>query len=72
MQNTAPTAPAHTEATSFWNPGRSTEPEPERPRSSSITSTDANPRARAASAIPYWRRWLSVFSTTCDMVDWRT
>lgn len=64
MQNTAPVDPAQTEATSFWNPGRSTEPEPERPRSSSMTVTDMNPSARAASAIPYCRRWLSVFSTT--------
>ena len=35
MQNTAPTDPAQTAATSFWNPGRSLRPEPERPKSSS-------------------------------------
>ena len=49
MQNTAPTEPEQTEATSFWKPGRSTNPEPERPRSSSITVTEANPTDRAAS-----------------------
>ena len=27
---------------------------------------------RSVFAIAYWRRWLSVFSKTCPMVDWRT
>ena len=71
MQYTAPTDPAHTAAASFWNPGRSAAPEPERPRSSSITVTDAKPAARAASASSYCRLWLSVFSSTCVRVDWR-
>ena len=72
MQNTAPVEPEQTEATSFWKPGRSTNPEPERPRSSSITVTEANPSERADSASAYCRRWLSVCSATWPMVDWRT
>ncbi len=72
MQYTAPTSPAQTDVTSFWNPGRSAAPEPERPRSSSITATEAKPAARAWSASPYCRRLLSVLPTTCDMVDCRT
>ena len=71
MQNTAPIDPVHTAAASFWNPGRSEVPEPERPRSSSMTVTDANPAARAVSASAYCRRWLSVFSRTCAGLDWR-
>ena len=71
MQNTAPTDPEQTEATNFWNPGRSTNPDPERPRSSSITVTEANPCVRAELASAYCRRWLSVCSATCPMVDWR-
>jgi len=35
MQNTAPAEPEQTEATNFWKPGRSTKPDPERPRWSS-------------------------------------
>ena len=72
MQNTAPVKPEQTEATSFWKPGRSTNPEPERPRSSSISVTEANPIERADSANAYCRRWLSVCSATWPMVDWRT
>ena len=72
MQNTAPTSPAQTAVTSFWKPGRSATPEPDRPRSSSMTATDAKPAARACSASPYCRRLLSVLPTTCDMVDCRT
>jgi len=53
MQNTAPTEPEQTEATNFWKPGRSTNPDPERPRSSSITVTAANPCVRAESASAY-------------------
>ena len=38
QQNKAiPAEPEQTEATNFWKPGRSTKPDPERPRSSSIT-----------------------------------
>src|SRR2546425_402789 len=44
--------------TSRWKPGRSTAPEPERPRSSSIVVSVANPWARAVSANAYCRRWL--------------
>jgi len=69
MQKTAPIDPVHTAATSFWKPGRSIAPDPDRPRSSSMTATDAKPIVRAASARAYWRRWLSVFSTTCPIVD---
>ena len=69
MQNTAPTEPAQTAATNFWNPGLSIEPDPERPRSSSMTVTDAKPAARADAANAYCRRWLSVFSATCPLVD---
>jgi hypothetical protein len=43
MQNTAPIEPEHTDATGFRKPGRSTRLDPERPRSSSITTTEANP-----------------------------
>src|SRR5437867_10829442 len=64
--------PVHTEATSFWNPGRAISPDPERPRSSSITVTDENPADWADSTSAYWRRWLSVFSITCPKVDWPT
>ena len=69
MQYTAPTDPAHTAAASFWKPGRSVAPEPDRPRSSSMTVTEVNPAVRAASTSSYCRRWLSVFSSTCDRVD---
>ena len=65
MQNTAPIDPVHTAAASFWKPGRSEAPSPERPRSSSMTDTDANPVVRAVSTSSYCRRWLSVFSRTC-------
>ncbi|HET9687437.1 MAG TPA: hypothetical protein VFP79_09685, partial [Pseudolabrys sp.] len=43
----------------------------ERPRSSSITATEANPHDRADSARAYYRRWLSVCSATWPKVDWR-
>ena len=56
---------------SLFNELRSTKPDPERPRSSSITVTEANPYVRAESASAYCRRWLSVCSATCPMVDWR-
>ena len=49
---TAPTRPSQIAARSFSKPGREI-PEPERPRSSSITSTVLQPRARARSASPY-------------------
>ena len=43
-------------ATSRSKPGRCIEPDPERPRSSSITVTDAKPAASAAFARSYCRR----------------
>ena len=52
MANTAPTRPSQIAASSLSNPGRLT-PEPERPRSSSMTVTSVQPRARARSARPY-------------------
>ena len=55
----APTVPAQTMATRRWNPGRSTLPDPDRPRSSSITVTDWKPARSAALARSYCRRWLS-------------
>ena len=72
MQKIAPIDPAHTKATSFWNPGRSIVPDPDRPRSLSMITTDAKPIVRADSAKAYWRRRLSVFSATCPMLDCRT
>jgi hypothetical protein len=36
-----------------------------------MTVTDAKPAARAWSASPYWRGLLSVFPTTCDILDCR-
>ena len=56
MQKTAPTDPVHTEATSFWKPGRSIVPDPDRPKSSSMITTDAKPIVLADSAKAYWRR----------------
>src|SRR3712207_2724207 len=55
----APTLPAQTRATSFWKPGRTVSPDPERPRSSSITLMEAKPAALAASTRAYCRLWLS-------------
>jgi hypothetical protein len=47
---------------------------PERPRSSSITSTrpTGQPSPTARSARPYRSRVDSVWSATCCTVDWRT
>ena len=72
MQNTAPIDPLQTAATSRWNPGRSVMPEPDRPKSSSITKTEAKPAVRAASTSAYCRIWLSVLPSTWPIVDWRT
>ena len=41
------------------------------PRSSSMTSTRAQPCRRATSTRSYWRRWLSRLSRTCAGVDFR-
>jgi hypothetical protein len=62
------TSPEHTIATSRSKPGRCIVPDPERPRSSSITVTDAKP-ASAAFARSYCRRWLSRLPVTCAIVD---
>jgi hypothetical protein len=72
MQYTAPISPVQTIATSRSKPGRCIVPDPERPRSSSITVTDTKPTASAAFARSYCRRWLSRLPVTCAMVDWRT
>ena len=69
--NTAPTSSRQTADTSRWNPGRSTRPDPDRPGSSSTTSTRLQPRERARSASSYCRRRLSRSSWTWPSVDWR-
>ena len=51
-------------ATRRSKPGRATLPLAERPRSSSMTSTLANPCRRATSTRSYCRRWLSRFVCT--------
>jgi hypothetical protein len=60
MQTTAPIDPVQTDATSFWKPGRSMSPDPERPRSSSMTLTEEKPIERAVSASAYSR------TTNCE------
>ncbi|MGF6920513.1 hypothetical protein OKW41_005881 [Paraburkholderia sp. UCT70] len=52
IQNTAPTAPLQRAASKRSKPGRWI-PEPERPRSSSMTVTSGQPSTRARSASPY-------------------
>ena len=51
--------------------GRTVSPDPERPRSSSMTLMEAKPAALAASTRAYCRLWLSRLPTTCARVDWR-
>ena len=58
IEITTPTRPSQIAARSFSNPGRLT-PEPERPRSSSMTLILAHPSCRARSTSPYRRRRLS-------------
>src|SRR3954467_6929678 len=58
IETTAPTRPSQIAASSFSKPGREI-PEPDLPRSSSITSMAPQPRARARSTRPYCRRRLS-------------
>jgi len=53
MENTAPIDALQTLATNFWKPGRTTTPDPDRPRSSSIVVTDAKPMRLAVSASAY-------------------
>src|SRR5215831_14957832 len=72
MDRTAPTWPAQTSATSRWNPGRSTRPDPDLPRSSSIVTTSVKPNSLAYSARLYCRRWLSRLYRTWITVDCRT
>src|SRR4029079_2009292 len=57
--------------TSFWNPGRSTNPEPDFPRSSSIVMTRLKPSALARFTRPYCLRLLSAFLVSCATVDCR-
>jgi hypothetical protein len=47
---------------------------PERPRSSSITTTwcAGEPSSTARCRRSYWRATLSVWTSTCSSVDWRT
>ena len=72
--STIPTWSRLTSLTSRWKPGRPSALVPERPRSSSITSTRsaAHPNPTARSARPYCNRVDSWCSTTCCGVDWRT
>lgn len=58
IETTAPTTPRQIAASSRSNPGRAT-PEADTPKSSSMTTTSAQPRAPARSASAYWRRRLS-------------
>ena len=55
MQRTAPTCPSHRAFKRRSNPGRRV-PDPEIPRSSSITSMSCQPSVRARSTSAYWRR----------------
>src|SRR6478609_2066296 len=71
MLSTAPTSPSHSKPSNRSKPGRSV-PEPERPRSSSMTSTRSHPSCRARSTSAYCRRWLSRLLCTWSGVDWRT
>ena len=70
MLKTAPTCLSHTAANRRSKPGRWI-PDPEIPRSSSMTSISCQPRVRARSTRPYWRRLLSRLCRTCSGVDWR-
>lgn len=71
MASTAPTSFMDTAATSLRKPGRFWEWAPERPRSSSMTSTSFQPNSRALSARAYWRRWLSRLLRTWSGLDCR-
>ena len=70
IASTAPTLPAQMAAIRRSTPGRVIPP-PERPRSSSMTSTMDQPSVRARSARPYWRRRLSWLCKNWLAVDWR-
>jgi len=64
MQKIAPTSPVQTSPANVSKPGRSTAPDADRPRSSSMTVTFVNPSARAWSARAYWSRVLSLLFST--------
>lgn len=70
----SPTWSSPTSASSRWNPGRVAASRPDRPRSSSITTTRSGgqPRATARRGRSYCRAVDSAFSRTCRGVDWRT
>src|SRR4051794_4264760 len=72
--STRPTRPSPTSATSRWNPGRTSAEAPERPRSSSMTTTRsrAQPSWPARPARAYWSRVDSGWRPTCCRVDCRT
>src|SRR4051812_22678094 len=74
IPRTRPTWPRPTSATRRWKPGLSEVEAPERPRSSSMTTTWSRrqPSRQARSASPYWRRVDSRFCSTWRRVDWRT
>src|SRR4051794_18939104 len=71
--STRPTRPSPTSATSRWNPGRTSAEAPERPRSSSMTTTRsrAQPSWPARSARAYWSRVDCRTWTTASRSRWR-
>jgi hypothetical protein len=74
MPSTSPTCPNETSLTRRWKPGRASALAPERPRSSSMTTTrDAcQPSATARSTSAYCSLVDSPCSRTCWRVDCRT
>ena len=71
IANTAPTRPSQIAVSKRSKPGR-VMPPPERPRSSSTTSTVVQPSCLARSASPYCRLRLSWLCKSWSAVDWRT
>ena len=71
MASTAPAVPVQIAANNRSKPGRAVPP-PERPRSSSMTTTFSQPRVRARVARAYCRRRLSGLLMSWSGVDCRT
>jgi hypothetical protein len=71
-RSTAPTSPAHSNATGRLKPSRATMPLAECPRSPSMTSMPRNPHCLASSTRSYCRRLLSMFIWARVWVDCRT
>ena len=71
--STIPTRPRATSAVRRPNPERSAHPEPERPKSSSMTVTcsRAQPNWQAFSTRAYWRAVDSRWFSTWAGLDWR-